>query len=636
MSYLVLARKWRPQSLADMVGQQHIARVLTNAIQTERIAHCYLFTGVRGVGKTSAARILAKALNCVHGPTPTPCNECPRCREIADARSLDVYEIDGASNRGIDEVRQIIENVRYQPAAARFKVYIIDEVHQVTRDAFNALLKTLEEPPPFAKFILATTEVHRLPETILSRCQRFDFRRIGVQDIHERLRQIAAAEGLNITDGALTLLSRAAQGSMRDAQSLLEQVLSFADPEADGAVDEPLLRDILGVAERRVLYEISAAIIAGNAAACLDLVAEVATHGVDLAALSRELVEHFRNLLVLRLMDARVAAAPGAGPEAGSPRLMDLTADEMALLRQQARDLDPETLINFYRFVVQGDDIVSRSPYPRFDLEVSLVRVATLPRTVNIADAIDELRRMERKLDGGASGRSEGSDERGQRSTGAGARPGRAASREEAPRHAAAPSRSAGPPQAAEPVQDTGPIHAEPSPIHAGVPPIHAEAPPIHAGEPPTPGDEPHNAPSDPAPPPDRGPGETATPAPSPPDESPPAEPNPAGWTRFVEFVNGEKPMLGSSLQQARLLEVSGGNVRLGLEEGFHLRYLGDRDAITLLEGFLARFFKRPMTVAVVAGSGGQGGTETVPDGDDDNTVDIVDEALRIFGGSIK
>ena len=614
MSYLVLARKWRPQSLADMVGQQHIARVLTNAIQSERIAHCYLFTGVRGVGKTSAARILAQALNCVDGPTPSPCNECPRCREIADARSLDVYEIDGASNRGIDEVRQIIENVRYQPAAARFKVYIIDEVHQVTRDAFNALLKTLEEPPPFAKFILATTEVHRLPETILSRCQRFDFRRIGVQDIHERLRKIAEAEGLNITDGALTLLSRAAQGSMRDAQSLLEQVLSFADPEADGAVDEPLLRDILGVAERRVLYEISAAIIAGNPAACLDLVAEVATHGVDLGALSRELVEHFRNLLVLRLMDARTAARQ-PGLDAGSPRLMDLTAEEMALLREQARDVDPETLINFYRFVVQGDDIVSRSPYPRFDLEVSLVRVATLPRTVNIADAIDELRRLERKLDAGAPVQLEGSVERGKGSTGAATRPGRAASREEAPRHDAVPSQDAPPLQAAVPVQDTAPAHVE-------APPMQAEAP--------------HDAPREPATPPDRGAGETAAPAPSRTDESAPAEPTAAGWNGFVEFVNGEKPMLGSSLQRARLLELSSDNVRLGLEGGFHLRYLGDRETITLLEGFLARFFERPMTVAVVTGSGGEGDTETVPDGDDDSTVDIVDEALRIFGGSVK
>ena len=353
MSYLVLARKWRPQSFADMVGQPHIARVLTNAINRGRIAHCYLFTGVRGVGKTSAARILAKSLNCAEGPTPVPCNECVRCREINEARSIDVYEIDGASNRGIDEVRQIIENVRYRPAAARFKVYIIDEVHQVTKDAFNALLKTLEEPPAFAKFILATTEVHRLPETILSRCQRFDFRRIEVRDIRERLRRIADAEDLRITDGALTLLSRAAQGSMRDAQSLLEQVLSFVDPAEDGgAVDEPLLRDVLGVAERRVLHEISAAVIAGDAAACLQRVAEAAACGVDLAALSRELVEHFRNLLVARLTEGKAEADAGAW----SRRLMDLTDEEVSRLRDQAASVDPETLMGYYRFVVQGDE----------------------------------------------------------------------------------------------------------------------------------------------------------------------------------------------------------------------------------------------------------------------------------------
>lgn len=627
MSYLVLARKWRPQSLADMVGQQHITRVLTNAIQSNRIAHCYLFTGVRGVGKTSAARILAKALNCVKGPTPFPCNECQHCQEISKARSLDVYEIDGASNRGIDEVRQIIENVRYKPAAAHFKVYIIDEVHQVTKDAFNALLKTLEEPPAFAKFILATTEVQRLPETILSRCQRFDFRRIGVQDIHERLRQIAEAEGLNITDGALTLLSRAAQGSMRDAQSLLEQVLSFGDPEADGTVDEPLLRDILGVAERRVLYEVSAAIIAGNPAACLDLVAEVATHGVDLPALSRELVEHFRNLLVVRLMDARAATAPEAGSEAGSRRLMDLTAEEMALLREQARAVDPETLINFYRFVVQGDDIVARSPYPRFDLEVSLVRLATLPRTVNIADAIDELRRLESRLDAGAPVPPGEPVERGKGSARAGARPGRAASREESPPEAVAPSQEAAAPQTAAPsLQDVPPQAVAPFQDMAPAP---AGTPPIHAGEP-------HDRPPGRAAPPDRSAAETVIPAAPPADESQPAEPNPTGWNGFVEFVNGEKPMLGSSLSQARLLDLSGDVVRLGLEEGFHLRYLEDREMMTLLEGFLARFFKRSMTVALVTGSGGQGGTETAPDGEDDSTVDIVDEAQRIFGGSVK
>src|ERR671919_1039254 len=202
MSYLVIARKWRPQRFEDIAGQEHIARTLQNAIRAGRIAHAYLFTGVRGVGKTTAARILAKALNCAQGPTPTPCNECVQCKEIIQGNCIDVIEIDGASNRGIDEIRQIIENVRYQPAKCRFKIYIIDEVHQVTKDAFNALLKTLEEPPPSVKFILATTEPHRLPDTILSRCQRFDFRRISLREIVQRLGAIAKSEGLKITDGA--------------------------------------------------------------------------------------------------------------------------------------------------------------------------------------------------------------------------------------------------------------------------------------------------------------------------------------------------------------------------------------------------------------------------------------------------
>ncbi|NIO08646.1 MAG: DNA polymerase III subunit gamma/tau, partial [Deltaproteobacteria bacterium] len=256
MSYLVLARKWRPQNFGDIVGQGHITRVLTNAILTQRIHHSYLLTGVRGVGKTTVARIIAKALNCEKGPTPDPCNECSHCAEIINGNSMDVFEIDGASNRGIDEVRQIIENARYQPAKSRYKIYIIDEVHQVTKDAFNALLKTLEEPAPFVRFILATTEAHRLPETIRSRCQRFDFRRIPVHEIAGRLGEIARAESLGITEGALLVLAREAQGSMRDGQSLLEQVLSYAAPAQGGEgntveVDEGLLQDILGIAERK-------------------------------------------------------------------------------------------------------------------------------------------------------------------------------------------------------------------------------------------------------------------------------------------------------------------------------------------------------------------------------------------------
>ena len=404
MAYLVLARKWRPQRFEDIVGQGHVTQVLRNAIGAGRIAHAYLFTGVRGVGKTTAARVLAKALNCEKGPTANPCNECSQCVEITEGRSIDVYEIDGASNRGIDEVRQIIENVKYQPAGSRFKIYIIDEVHQVTKDAFNALLKTLEEPPPFVKFILATTEPHRLPETILSRCQRFDFRRISTREVVERLRDIAGKEALGITDGALLLLAREAEGSMRDAQSLLEQILSYSAPGAAGTnIDERLIEDILGVTERRVLYELSQAVIQGDAKKCVDLVAQVLNQGKDLTRLSKELVEHFRNLLVLCLTNDRGQTTEDRGvPAAELNQLLDLPDQEIGELRRQAADLSADALLDYFRFMAEGDEEVARSAYPRFALEATLIRLATLPGTLPIGQLLDRLESLEKKLSSGS------------------------------------------------------------------------------------------------------------------------------------------------------------------------------------------------------------------------------------------
>lgn len=402
MSYLVIARKWRPKSFEDIAGQEHITRTLQNAIRAHRIAHAYLFTGVRGVGKTTAARVLAKALNCEKGPTATPCNQCTQCEEITQGNSIDVLEIDGASNRGIDEIRQIIENVRYQPAKSRFKIYIIDEVHQVTKDAFNALLKTLEEPPASVKFILATTEPHRLPDTILSRCQRYDFRRIRLREIVERLASIGQSEGLKLTDGALVLLAREADGSMRDAQSLLEQVLAFAEP-GDGKgtvplVDESLLQEILGLAARRVLYEISAAVLRGDAQRCVELVAEVVNQGRDPGRLSRDLVEHFRNLLVARLISGHTQSTSGKDSSAaGSARLLDLPDQEIADLSEQARDVSVETLLDYFDFMAAGDEETARSAMPRFALETVLIRLASLPQSLPVADLITRLERLEGK-----------------------------------------------------------------------------------------------------------------------------------------------------------------------------------------------------------------------------------------------
>jgi DNA polymerase III subunit gamma/tau len=403
MSYLVLARKWRPQNFDDIVGQEPITRTLRNAIRAQRIAHAYLFAGVRGVGKTTAARVLAKALNCEKGPTPNPCNQCTHCQEITAGNCIDVLEIDGASNRGIDEIRQIIENVRYQPAQCRFKIYVIDEVHQITKDAFNALLKTLEEPPPSVKFILATTEPHRLPETILSRCQRYDFRRIPLREIVRRLTEISKREGLKITDNAFVLVAREADGSMRDAQSLLEQVLACVQPGGDSgketAVDEALLREILGLAERRILYDLSHAVIQGNARNCIELIAQVVVEGRDLCRLSRDLVEHFRNLLVVRLIQDRGQPTEDLSLRSSvSDRLLDLPDQEIEDLRIQVADLTVEILLDYFDFMAAGDEDVARSGNPRFALETVLIRLATLPKTLPIAQLLERLEKLEKKL----------------------------------------------------------------------------------------------------------------------------------------------------------------------------------------------------------------------------------------------
>jgi DNA polymerase-3 subunit gamma/tau len=410
MSYLVLARKWRPQSFGDIAGQGHITRTLQNAIRANRIAHAYLFTGVRGVGKTTAARVLAKALNCEKGPAPDPCNECTHCQEITAGNSIDVLEIDGASNRGIDEIRQIIESVRYQPAKSRFKIYIIDEVHQVTKDAFNALLKTLEEPPPSVKFVLATTEPHRLPETILSRCQRFDFRRISLREIVQRLGEIATEEGLKITDGALVLLAREADGSMRDAQSLLEQVLACAEPDGSqdnkAFVDESLLQEILGLGERRTLYSLSEAVIQGNPRRCVEIIGEAVVQGRDLCRLSKELVEHFRNLLIARLTIQEDAKRdPGSAATAEREQLLDLPDQEVMDLTGQVADLSVDTLLDYFDFMANGDDEVARSANPRFTLETVVVRLATLPKAVPVAQLLERFEKLEKRLaeDGKAS-----------------------------------------------------------------------------------------------------------------------------------------------------------------------------------------------------------------------------------------
>jgi DNA polymerase-3 subunit gamma/tau len=297
VEYLVLARKWRPQVFEDVVGQDHVVKTLKNAIRRDRVAHALIFSGPRGIGKTSVARILAKALNCEKGPAETPCNECTNCREITEGVSMDVREIDGASNRGIDEVRELRENVKFSPLTSRYKVYIIDEVHMLTKEAFNALLKTIEEPPPHVIFMFATTEVHRVPATILSRCQRHEFRRMSIKQISATLRKIATAEGIEISDAGLTLIAEGAEGSLRDAESIFDQVISYAGTVVkDGDVET-----LLGFTDRKLLYDISRAVLGRDAKAALRILDEGYYAGVDMKQFYQMLQRHFMNLLLVKV-----------------------------------------------------------------------------------------------------------------------------------------------------------------------------------------------------------------------------------------------------------------------------------------------------------------------------------------------
>lgn len=376
-SHLVLARKWRPERFGELVGQEHVTRTLVQALKSGRIAHAFLFTGIRGVGKTTAARILARCLQCAEGPTPEPCGTCAACVEIRAGSALDVVEIDGATYRKIDDARAIIENLSYRPARDRFKVYIIDEAHQLTDQAFNALLKTLEEPPPHVKFILATTEPRKMPETILSRLQRYDFRRIPFAAIVARLTDLASRETVAADPAALRLLAREAGGSMRDAERMLETAIA----SLDGKVAEPEVAAILGVASRGRVFQTVEALLAHDAAAALGAVRELHRRGANLESLGRDLLEVLRNLAVAKLPG-------GAGPESPLADLPDQEAEELKRLAASSSGRD---LMRLFRLMADAQERIVRSPYPDLLLEMAVIRMASL---APVLDADDLMRAL--------------------------------------------------------------------------------------------------------------------------------------------------------------------------------------------------------------------------------------------------
>jgi DNA polymerase-3 subunit gamma/tau len=379
-SYLVLARKKRPQVFEEVVGQRHITQTLQNAISQKRVAHAFLFSGARGVGKTSTARILAKALNCEKGPQINPCNRCTPCQEIKNGTSMDVIEIDGASNRGIDEIRELRENVRYTPAKSRYKIYIIDEVHMLTREAFNALLKTLEEPPPHIIFIFATTEPHKIPATILSRCQRYDFKRIPLREVVASLKRIVVEEGIQISQRGLLSLAQESEGSLRDAQSLLDQVIAYAGKN----IRDEDIAEVLGLIDRKILNDTIEAIASKNVEQCMEIIETVYHFGYDLQHFCRELLQYLRNLILIKVSDH---------PEG----LMELPEEELEGFKKQAEKFQFDQLNHLFSLLLKGEQEIAQSTFPRIMLEMTFIRMATQQPILSIDEMMKKLEAIENK-----------------------------------------------------------------------------------------------------------------------------------------------------------------------------------------------------------------------------------------------
>jgi DNA polymerase III subunit gamma/tau len=380
VSHLSLYRKWRPQTFEDVLGQSRVTQTLQNAITANRFVHAYLFSGHRGTGKTTTARILAKALNCERGPTPVPCNVCAICRAISNGVSLDVMEIDAASNRGIDEIRDLREKVKLVPVEGRYKIYIIDEAHMLTTEAANALLKTLEEPPPHAIFVLVTTEPHRLPTTITSRTQRFDFKRIPLSVIVDRLRAIAGSEGVDVEEGALHVIARAADGALRDAESMLDQLSAFCQSR----INKADVLAVLGLIEEEVAQQVADAAIAQDAAACLELANRVIAEGRDVRQILRSLIDHFRDLLVVA-----VVRDPS--------EIVETSDDRLEVLRAQSARFSPAALLQKIRILAAAEAEARFATQPRVVLEMAILKVCRPeldPSIEGLAARIEALERQ--------------------------------------------------------------------------------------------------------------------------------------------------------------------------------------------------------------------------------------------------
>ena len=393
MSYLAIARKYRPATFDEIVGQEHVTRTLKNAIAADRVHHAFLFCGARGVGKTTAARALAKALNCAGGPTPDPCGACTSCLEVAKGNSPDLIEIDGASNNSVDDIRSLRETVGYAPTSGQYKIYLIDEVHMLSKAAFNALLKTLEEPPPHVIFLFATTEPEKILETILSRVQRFDFKRIPAQAVAERLKEIAEAEGATLSDASLRTIARAGEGSMRDAQSLLDKVISFAWV---GSITDAQVAETLGLIDRGLLHQMLTGLVQGDPEACLSVIEQVYGFGYELSQFTIELLGLLRHATFLRMSDS-------------VRKYVDLSQDEVAALQAIVEPCAPDVLTRQFSEMLEVHEQVARSQRPRIVLEMAVVRLTDIRPAVPLDGLVQRLEDLERRTRHGGGGGGGGS-----------------------------------------------------------------------------------------------------------------------------------------------------------------------------------------------------------------------------------
>jgi len=381
MSYLVLARKYRPQTFDEVIKQNHVTQTLTNAVKSRRVAHAILFTGPRGTGKTTVARILAKAMNCKDGPTPIPCNTCGSCREITSGNAVDVFEIDGASNNGVEQIRSLRENVNYMPAHSPNKIYIIDEVHMLSISAFNALLKTLEEPPSHVMFIFATTEPHKIPITILSRCQRYDFKLIDIESISNHMKDICSKEHIDITEESLMLIAREAGGSIRDALSLLDQIMACSE----GTISYKNILDILGVADKKIIFDISNAILQKDIPEALNVVDEIYARGYEMKKFYAEIIEHFRNLLVVK-MGKNIS------------KLINLPSHEIDLMQDQVQDISESYLNQIFDLLFKEEASIRLSAQPKLALEIAFIRLSQIKPVLPIDLLIEKLDDLKKNL----------------------------------------------------------------------------------------------------------------------------------------------------------------------------------------------------------------------------------------------